>query len=60
MEREQDGPYHEYVSQLENHRSECGTLLKQLNDALENLQKLSDQVISLCISIIVNIPHKTK
>lgn len=46
MCEEQDSPYRDYVSQLEGHRTECHTLLAQLDEALENLQHLSSQVCS--------------
>lgn len=48
MCEEQDGPYRDYVSQLVSHRSECQTLLAQLDEALNNLQHLSGQVCWIC------------
>ncbi|XP_063599673.1 conserved oligomeric Golgi complex subunit 3-like [Penaeus indicus] len=47
MCEEQDGPYRDYVSQLVSHRSECQTLLAQLDEALNNLQHLSGQYTSV-------------
>ncbi|XP_069948876.1 conserved oligomeric Golgi complex subunit 3-like [Cherax quadricarinatus] len=47
MCEEQDGPYRDYVNQLEAHRSECHTLLSQLDHALDNLQHLSSQYTSV-------------
>ncbi|XP_045594085.1 conserved oligomeric Golgi complex subunit 3 isoform X2 [Procambarus clarkii] len=47
MCEEQDGPYRDYVNQLEAHRLECHTLLAQLDNALDNLQHLSSQYTSV-------------
>lgn len=47
MCEEQDSPYRDYVSQLEGHRAECHTLLAHLDEALENLQHLSSQYMSV-------------
>ncbi|XP_076040956.1 conserved oligomeric Golgi complex subunit 3 [Oratosquilla oratoria] len=44
---EQDSPYRDYVNQLQGNRQECHTLLSQLDDALQNLQTLSDQYTSV-------------
>ncbi|KAG7171455.1 conserved oligomeric Golgi complex subunit 3-like [Homarus americanus] len=47
MCEEHDGPYRDYVKQLKAHRSECHTLLAQLDHALDNLQYLSSQYTSV-------------
>ncbi|XP_068242874.1 conserved oligomeric Golgi complex subunit 3 isoform X1 [Palaemon carinicauda] len=47
MCEEQDGPYKDYINQLDSHRSECRTLLSQLDQALDNLHHLSSQYTSV-------------
>ncbi|KAK7079194.1 Golgi transport complex subunit 3 [Halocaridina rubra] len=47
MCEEQDGPYKDYMNQLVSHRTECHTLLSQLDHALDNLQHLSSQYTSV-------------
>ena len=44
MGEEQDSHYRDYVAQLTNHRSECQTLLSELDEGLKYLNHLSDQV----------------